>query len=494
MTSLQFLRSQWRAVLPGLLSLVVLATLVLVVPSRLQSSNSTAPAAALPSSASSLPSSSSPLGAATSSAVPTLPSSAGQPGVIGPTGGSGRRTFPGVTDKEILAGFTYQIEACGGFDTTAMGNALGINTDQTALYKDAVKLFNEYPAVALELTREQAKVLGPRGYYGRKVTPRIYDSRGPSCQDAGRAMAIKAVEQDRIFAMVQEGQEGNSSWISEEVASRRRIHIGSATSTKSYWDKRAPYAWDGRWGQGDSAMVATASWACRDLAGRAVSSPRDALINGKTRKFGLIRFDTPPDAEVARAVDTELSRCGASLVDDIAVSTDLGTAQQQGPQALARMHQDGITSIFMGVDWQNQTTLTQTATKQGYFPEWLISTHMQADWPARIYYFWDQAQRNLVMGTTHIYSHHQLKHTETYEWKMWRFLHRDGSNPPVGWREKLYQARVLYRGIYGAGPDLTPDTWVKGLSLFCNPCARTDPLQPLELQRVGQFSNLADFG
>lgn len=511
MTNTAYLRSQWRAWLPGFIALLLLGTFVLLVPRQhntsqlsgqgssdgLSQSGTTGGDSGMP-----------PGGGATPTPTAASQQVGGQPGgVLGTTTGrvpvgppspyqgtNGGATYPGVTATSVKLGFAWQESGCGGSDSTAVRQGLGINTDWGQLFKDAVKLFNEHPAIALGLTPAQAKALGPKGYYGRTVAPTVYDSHGNACQDAGRAMAVKAVEQDHIFGMVQNGTEGSEPWISQEVTARRRIHIGSANTTAAYYKQRSPYAWDGRWGEGDKAMVATASWACRDLVGKAVSSPNDPLINGKTRKFGLIRFDTPVDAEIARALKAELARCGATLTDDIAESTDSATAQQQGPQTLARLHQDGVSSVFVGVDWINMTTLTQTATKQAYFPEWLVSSNQQADWPARIWYFWDQQQRALAKGTTYLYSEHQLQDTQTYEYKMWHVAHPESDTPSTDWKETLYQVRVFFRGLYGAGPNLTADTWVQGLGTFCDPCARTDPLQPLELQKVGDYSNWADFG
>jgi hypothetical protein len=139
-------------------------------------------------------------------------------------------------------------------------------------------------------------------------------------------------------------------------------------------------------------------------------------------------------------------------------------------------------------------TMTQTASKQSYFPEWLNSSQYQNDWPSRIWYFYDKQQQPLVKGTTYLYSDHQPKSDATYEFKMWHIAHPESDQPQTGWREVLYQTRALFRGIYGAGPALNPTTWTQGLSSFCNPCSRRDPLLPLEILAPGHNSNWADFG
>jgi hypothetical protein len=282
--------------------------------------------------------------------------------------------------------------------------------------------------------------------------------------------------------------------VSEEITARKRIHVGNGNGSELYWSTRAPYAWDARWPQGDKAQQATASWACRDLIGKTVDSPNDPLIHGKPHVFGLIRFDSPNDTHIANVMKAELAKCGARLKIESAISPDPAVSQQQSQPALARMRQEGVTSIFVGVDWTNMATLTQAATKQSFYPYWLVSSHYQHDWPARVFYFYDKGQTRNVMGTTHMYSDHQPRHDTTYEYKMWKIAHPETDQPQVGWREILFQVRALYRGIYGAGPNLTAETFAKGIGVFCDPCKRLDPLLPLEIQRVGHYSNWADFG
>jgi hypothetical protein len=500
---LAILRAKWRSVVPGAASLLILGLLMLV-PSHASRSdnggvNSSGPGSDTAADGTVTPEEAAAQAAEAAKAQQEAAAAAAKAkagaGGAGPVSGNvaNRATYPGVTDKAVSVGFAYQQQGCGGYDANAINQGLGINTDTGKLFVDAVKLFNEHQAQALELTPAQAKVLSGPGYYGRMVVPRLYDDHGVACQEAGRAMAVKAVEQDKIFGMVQDGSFGTESWVSEEVTARKRIHVGSASGSASYYAKRGGYAWDARWGQGDTAMAATASWACRDLVGKNISSPNDPLINGKKRVFGLVRFDSTFDAEVAKAIKTELAKCNADVFE-VAESPDPSLAQQQNPQTLARMRQAGVTSIFVSLDWTNMAAMTQTASKQSYFPEWLISSEYQNDWPSRIWYFYDKQQQPLVMGTTHLYSDHQPKHDQTYEYKMWRIAHPETDVIQTGWREVLYQTRALFRGVYGAGPNLNPTTWVQGLTSFCNPCSRKDPLLPLEILAPGHYSNWGDFG
>lgn len=523
---------QWRAIVPAALVVVLLGALLFVPPRggvdvALAPGQEAAGVAgdpnALPGAAGSVPGlqppgtagstvpgaggvatgASAAGGPAAAAGVAGSPSATGGPSGAAPPGAAtgsspaaaAKATYPGVTDKQILVGFAYQQEGCGGYDSNAILTGLGINNDIGEQFLAAVKLFNERPVQALELTKKQAKYLrGTPGLYGRKVKPKLYNDFGPACEEAGRAMAVKAVEQDNIFAMVQDGSFGTEPWISEEVAARKRLHVGNSVGTEGYYNKRGGYAWDARWGQGDKAAVATASWVCRDLAGRNASDTGDPLVAGQPRKFGMIRFDTPDAAAVAQGVKAELARCGAELAVEVAESTDVAVSQQQTQSAMVRMRQEGVTSIFVHVDWTNTTTATQTASKQNYNPEWLISSYYQGDWASRVYYFYDKQHQRNFMGTTHIYSHHQPKHDTTYEYRMWKLAFPERDQPEVGWREIVFQVRALFRGIYGAGPELTPDRWAQGLRLFCDPCARTDPKLPLEILRPGHHSNWADFG
>lgn len=410
-------------------------------------------------------------------------------------GSNGGRTYNGVSETEILAGFAYQVEGCGGYDAGVVLEGLGINNDLGEQFRRAVELFNEHPVEALELTPEQASALTPgEGYWGRTVTPLVYDDKGVGCEEAGRAMAVQATEEDDIFAMVQDGSFGTESWVSEEVTARERLHIGKADASERYFSDRNGYAWDGRWPQGDKSAVATASWVCRDLAGQPATDTGDPLVAGQPRSFGMLRFDDPDSEYIAEQVKAELAKCGVELVVESAQTLDPAVGAQQTQSAMARMRREGVTSIFVAVDWTTMTAVTQSASKQGYYPEWLISSYFQHDQLARVYYFYDGNHKNNVMGTTHFHSEHEPFQDETYEFRMWQLAYPDRDQPETNWREVLYQTRTLFRGIYGAGPNLTPQTWAQGLASFCDPCHRSDPLLPLQILRPGHHAAYADFG
>src|SRR5260221_6134882 len=125
---------------------------------------------------------------------------------------------------------------------------MGINADWVAQAKQIADVVSNHPAEFLQLGPAQAaalKAYGP-GIWGRKLNLTVYNDFGSSCQDQGRAMAVSAVEQDQVFAMVQNGTDGTEQYIDQEITSRGRIHIGAADEMHDFFQQTPGLSWDGR--------------------------------------------------------------------------------------------------------------------------------------------------------------------------------------------------------------------------------------------------------
>ena len=405
-----------------------------------------------------------------------------------------KATYPGVSPTTVKVGWAWQTAGCGGTDTSAILQAVGINTDWGAQATQIAQLINTDPAQFLELGPAQAaalKAYGP-GIWGRKLDLKVYNDYGSSCQDQGRAMAVSAVEQDNIFAMVQNGTEGTEQYIDQEITSRGRIHIGASDEPQDFFQQTPGLSWDGRWGQADVAVRASASYACKDLAGGKANNTGDPTVSGMPRKFGLIHIDQPTYNAIADQMKAVLASCGISVLE-IKQAPDLATSQSQAPQSIARFRAAGVTTIFDNIDWLNMVSISQAATKAGYFPEWIVSSHFQDDWPSRIKYFFDTKQAPNIWGTSLLYSNHEPDISTTFHYKMWQLANPGQSKEQTDWQQTIAQMRLLAWGMYGAGPNLTAQSFAQGLEAIVGPLYRSDPELPLHLMTSSFHSYVADF-
>ena len=105
---------------------------------------------------------------------------------------------------------------------------------------------------------------------------------------------------------------------------------------------------------------------------------------------------TDPEAEAARErFEQQLGEYGVRL-EDVASFTDPVSLAGQAREILARMKDLGVTTILYSGDPLAPQTLTETATAQDYFPEWVLTgsalvdttifgrTYDQEQWRARL--------------------------------------------------------------------------------------------------------------
>jgi hypothetical protein len=152
--------------------------------------------------------------------------------------------------------------------------------------------------------------------------------------------------------------------------------------------------------------------------------------------------------------------------DIFAYTYDPGRNQQDFTNMMIKFHGDGVTSLVMFVDPLSPILITEAATNQSYFPEWIITGSGLSDTTAagRLY---DQTQWQHAFGISPL-------------WVTWATVQKS-----YGWREthhgnpamkdgdegvliNIYASvpRLLFTGIHMAGPMLTPQAFANGMFTF----------------------------
>ena len=173
-----------------------------------------------------------------------------------------------------------------------------------------------------------------------------------------------------------------------------------------------------------------------------------------------------PDVEPMKAV---LKQCGVEIAEEY----DFVKYEPNDDQAGLRQAQDfvltfqaaGITSIICECHTQSAGFFSSpVATKQGYFPEWLISTYMYVAEDTHVQFNEGQQQ-------DHSFGLGWWDKQIAPEQSPWHMAIRDGDpnrefNAPFDYYDArfLYNSlRILVVGIQGAGPNLTPETFGEAL-------------------------------
>ncbi len=404
-------------------------------------------------------------------ALRNLPASGAGSG-LGSGGGGG--TYKGVSDKTALMGFTWQHAQCGGFSGTAIAAAFGVPqaADEESI-KAAIEFFESHPIVAFpDLPPELAKgVSAKTGYWGRRVKAILADNGGPFCGDQARATAVKLAEQDGVLGTVQIPNDGANQFIAPEMAARKRINIGGPGFTRDMYSRWEPYVYDITF-SGTDIVEAWASWACRDLWGRNSFDTGDVQTANKRRVFALVYPDGQISGDLAKQARDRFARCGGSFKVNVAYPTGIDQQPGAANNAIANFKTNGVTSVYMLTDPLFSATLTSASTSQVFFPEWSVSSIGFNDIPFVIRHFYDEQQRPNIFGASHLSSSDRVTWSQTPAYKAWKLVRPD-REPPGGWNNWYLNIFVLYAGMLGAGPALTPTTFLEGLNKVCGPCDRT---------------------
>jgi hypothetical protein len=393
--------------------------------------------------------------------------------------------YQGVTAKTVKWGFSAQKNGCGGFNQSQAAAAYGFSSDPGTDYPAAQDYFNKYPLVNFPLPAAvRQNVNAKNGYWGRHITSVFRDSGGLACPDVGRANAVTMAEQDKVFGEVMRGNEGPEIQESLVMAQHHLIFIGRQNTGPAWFKARAPYFYDGDWGNLADEGIAQSSWICRDwIAGGKLNNGKayntgDPTVSGMPRKFGILHDDDPDFNASVVLMKKELAKCGVHP-NDYSFPVDLQTLETNIQSTVSRMHQDGITTVIALVDFITPLTIDEAATNQGWHPEW-VRSGSGLGWSGTDYRTFGTSDQSI---NTWIAADNASIHAPNYynseAYKAWKKV-RPTQEPDSDWASYYYQFKVIALGMAGAGPDLNPTTFGQGLAKLCGPCSQSDPLLPIE--------------
>src|SRR5213076_19221 len=122
-----------------------------------------------------------------------------------------------------------------------------------------------------------------------------------------------------------------------------------------------------------------------------------------------------------------------------------------------------VTSVTMFVDPLSPIEITQAATNQGYYPEWIITGSGLSDTTAagRLY---DQTQWSHAFGISPLW----VTWATVAKSYGYREAHHGDPNMKPGGEGVLINIyasvpRLIFQGIHMAGPKLTPQSYANGM-------------------------------
>ena len=319
-------------------------------------------------------------------------------------------------------------------------------------------------------------------FYGRKIklVNTKPDFAGPSAEQQ-IAAAVKADEERQLFASGSSST-GGGYFYHRELARRGVISaVDRPLFSEAHMQRSAPYLYQYVMAN-DRYLQTYGSWLCARFTGGTARFTDDPLLAGKKRKLAVVVTVNDPEIEFDTGpLDRELQRCGA----DVGIRARIeggstGRAEQQSRDAVLRAKQANVTTFVCLCNATLTGNTMRLATANGYFPEWFVGTYDFQDDNFRMRTFFPKEHLTRTMGLTvqprQVKPVYQPSHYAQKEVDPGHTGSSNSLNAGVGNIE--YRILLLLAsGIQMAGPNLTPETFERGLqkAMFPNPDHPTNP-------------------
>ena len=242
--------------------------------------------------------------------------------------------------------------------------------------------------------------------------------------------------------------------------------------TDEWYAERGPYVWDVL-KNADQYTQMSAEYVGKRLAGGTAEFGGEDVAS-EPRKFGLIYLSLSKQAETLRErFQTELSEEYGVELTDVAAFTDPVSLAGEAREMLARMKSRGVTTILYTGDPLAPQTLTEQATAQDYYPEWVISGSALVDTTifGRTY---DQAQWAHAFGPSNLFA--RVSPSVAGAEYLYRWFHDE--LPPARTSAALIlpNLQFVYAVLQGVGPELTHESFQQ--AIFNAPIVESTPISP----------------
>ncbi|MBX3313092.1 MAG: amino acid ABC transporter substrate-binding protein [Actinobacteria bacterium] len=308
--------------------------------------------------------------------------------------------------------------------------------------------------------------------WGRKLDVVVMKGRGVDEENA-RADAVKVATEIKAFASI--GGPAQQSAYAEELAARGVVCISCGLSMPdSTYQKNAPYIW-GNLQTAEQFLNYLGDLVVGQLNGKNAEFAGDPSMHDKERVFGAVNFEQDPPVfnELADVIAERGKEAGYETSVRLTYQLVIPELPEKARTIVSQLKAAGVTTVMFLGDPIMPTYLTQAATDQNYFPEWIITGTVLTDTTAlgRNY---DQRQWAHAFGISSLPV--MVPQTESEAWRLTEWFY---GRPPAGPKTASVNygpIQLFMIGVHMAGPDLTPETFRDGL--FAYPPSGGTPTSP----------------
>lgn len=369
-------------------------------------------------------------------------------------GDNGGATGPGVTADTITVAF-YQPPP--GDLASALTAQLDPPAKQWETAQKIAEMFNN----TYELS-------------GRKVKLVRFQGSGISTDEtAARADAIKVADDIHAFASI--NGPAQTSAYEDELAARGVLCVGCGLSvTDADFQRNAPYMW-GNLATPDQLLQSVFDYVLYRLKGQKATHAGSAAMRRRPRVFGTVHYEQDPPVfkDLSAKIRKKYSRLGLHSADDETYLLDLARLPDEASTIIGHLKAKKVTTVLFIGDPIMPMYLTKAATKQNYFPEWIVTGTVLTDTTTlgRLY---DQRQWAHAFGVSSLAAATPPKQRTGRLLYNWYF----GKPPAAPKTVEVLEAPLgeLFLGLHMAGPHLTAKTFEGGM--FRYPVSGGGPTNP----------------
>ena len=388
-----------------------------------------------------------PLGAVTPCAdrAKQIPKDPYSPPCLAFTGNNGGVTSRGVTRDAVRIGIRFPADPIDFGQAFQFLADRGIHETRADLERTALGLLDYFNRTFQ--------------FYGRKIEPVLWQGSGLAAQeilgggqDAANADAIKAATDLNVFA----DASAFTPPYADALVKQHVVAIGAPYMSRKWYAERAPYAWSIT--PDCSVITETAG---ELFAKQLVGKPAQyagAGLQGKPRRLALIAPDVPWYQDCINDGLRRIKESGGDVAVRISYSLDPSVFTSQAASIIAKLKDEGVTSVACGCDPILPVFLTAKASEQNYEPEWLVMGTALTDTDL-FGQFYDQQQWRHAFGISLIGPQQPVRASLGY--RAYKSVRSD--EPSIAVDLLYYFMYIIAIGIQMAGPDLTPATFQQGM-------------------------------
>ena len=352
------------------------------------------------------------------------------------TGDNGGATAPGVSENEI------RVVVSGGQEGWVDQKLKGTSGEEDGTSR-TWRLYQEWLN-----SRYQ--------FYGRKL--RLYGmNQGGATDDEKRAKVAQMVEKVQPFAVITLEQ----GVLIEEAARRKIIATGEEPDMfeDAFYQRYRPFIWTFR-PSATTMRKLVSEYVCGRLVNRTAKFAGPQYAD-QQRVFGVVYETGVGRGNAGDEIERYMKEtCG------VQVKTKVAWSAESAATTISRLIADGVTSVINTLSWGSTNSMTNAAAKAGYIPEWVIAGEGVTDFnvQSRIN---DPSQWSHAFGISslEIEQPQGFGNDNTTYWDAYRAYHEvdPATDPARGPALFFGNLQQIANGIQMAGPELTPETFEKGL-------------------------------